>query len=165
MQRTETDCRWVLLAVAAQALGIAAGCDKAPPPKASGDANVLVSWVSSQPLWGSERFEVKPSGAVAYRFEPVDGSAVIEGHTTVDREQRLALGRRLETSPCCSLKSERSGIPDEARPELAIRVGSTDCKVVLWNGEWRDRAEARSCLDIIRPLMTTAARQRAPQGL
>ncbi len=56
----------------------------------------------------------------------------------------------------CSLRSGRSrGVPDEAKPSIAVRLEGMDCSVTLWDNEFSDDPHAHACLAVVETLGRT----------
>jgi len=128
------------------ALLAAVGCGASHPIDTRSAA---FSWGVSQGLWGQEQLTIAADGAAHYRFESA------RGQPGVDRSRRLSPGelaplRRATSNPAfCTLRSGRSGIPDEGQPSLTVRTAAQVCTVSLWDGEWEDIAAARAVRDAV----------------
>lgn len=88
-----------------------------------------------------------------------DGTATRTAETTVSAvvapAELEALAKVLREHDLCGLRSSReTGVPDEARPSIAVRLEGLDCRVQLWDGEWHDGGRAQACLDAVEELGT-----------
>lgn len=131
----------------------------------AGFTGTVVRWSVSQPLFGTETFVANADGGLRYRLEPAGGKPKTAGSATVRPQELKTLARKLAELDCCDLESGRSGIPDEGKPSLTIRLSASNCTVSLWDGEWRKVPAAKACLEAIKPLMVKAAGKPAPQGM
>ena len=83
-----------------------------------------------------------PTSALVYTSIRGNEEKVIEG--TVSPEELRLVARVLRDTSFCSFRSsDRHGIPDEARPSVAIRYEDLDCRVQMWDGEFRDDENAK----------------------
>lgn len=88
-----------------------------------------------------------------------DGTATRTAEATVSATVTPAelegLAKVLRDHDLCGLRSTReTGVPDEARPSIAVRLEGLDCRVQLWDGEWRDGGRAEACLEAVEALGT-----------
>jgi hypothetical protein len=98
---------------------------------------------------GSVSFEVKADGTAEYHSEG-GGNPEKTVRGKVAPEEIAALAAVLRESDFCSLTSSRStGVPDEARPGVRVRIEGIDCHVKLWDNEWRTSPAAQKCLSAI----------------
>ena len=110
-------------------------------------------------MGSSTTFEIRADGTATYASTggPA-GKRDVRANATP--EEVDALVRVLREHRFCSLRSGRStGVPDEARPVVSVRVGDVDCVVKLWDGEWRDDEHARACLAAVEALGRTLAKR------
>lgn len=98
---------------------------------------------------GSVTFEVRADGTASYQTSGGrEGKKALRA--TVTPAEMTALADVLRKHRFCSLTSGRSqGVPDEARPSVRARIEDIDCRVQLWDEEWRDDANAKACLDAV----------------
>ena len=76
----------------------------------------------------------------------------------VDPKDIEQIRKVLVENSFCSLRSRRSrGVLDEARPEISVRLEGLDCRVELWDGEWRDRPAAQASLRAVENLASKLA--------
>jgi hypothetical protein len=129
-----------------------------PGPTELPPETVVLEWGVSQGLWGTERLAVRADGGITYDFEPVQGRdlAPVHGTAALSSEELEALRRTLAEQDVCSLQSERPGIPDEGMPRLTLAFPDLECSVQLWDGEWRDGAQAGPCAVAVQGLVQRA---------
>jgi hypothetical protein len=103
-------------------------------------------------MGGSTAFVVKSDGTAEYTEEGgPNGKLKVTAKATPEELQKLAA--LLEENDFCSLVSMRStGVPDEAHPSASVRMHGIDCKVSMWDGEFRDDEEAKRSLAAIEGL-------------
>jgi hypothetical protein len=101
---------------------------------------------------GSVSFEVKTDGTGEYQSEGgPEPKKTVRAQVTPDEIASLAAV--LRDNDFCSLTSTRStGVPDEARPSVRVRLEGLDCHVQLWDGEWSDTPAAQRSLSAIESL-------------
>jgi hypothetical protein len=138
--------RWVI----ACACGIVGGnpsCTSAP----SGLVDDLVVLYGVGHRDGEASLDVYADGRVVAREQIHD--AIAERRVQIEPTELEALRRTLAEHRCCTLRSRRkTGVPDEARPSLAIRWGGEDCKVQMWDNEWSEDPHAKACLRAVEDL-------------
>lgn len=102
---------------------------------------------------GQTSFEVHVDGTAEYASSggPPGTDKKVQAKATVAELEAIATV--LRDNHFCSLRSGRStGVPDEARPSVRVRMGELDCRVELWDGEWGDDPQAKACLTAIEAL-------------
>ncbi|MBW2525385.1 MAG: hypothetical protein JRI23_14460 [Deltaproteobacteria bacterium] len=137
------------------------GC-KAPPSSLPPDA--VLSYAVDH-LSGSVSLVVKADGTAEYRksvgFGVKSGTPTLRA--TVSPQELRALAAKLRANDFCSLRSGRdTGVPDEARPTIAVRLEDLDCRVQLWNGEFRDKPTAQASLKAVEALVGVVAKRATP---
>ncbi len=117
--------------------------NKAPPSNLSG-TNVLVYGIGHRD--GSVSLIVRADGAAEYSAQnPQIGDKQVRG--MVKPAELAALVAVLRQHRFCDLTSDRTeGVPDEARPSIAVHIEDVDCKVELWDNEFQDNRNAKACL-------------------
>lgn len=112
---------------------------------------------------GEVGLEVHADGRVIAREQRHD--ALLERRAQLGPTELQALRRTLEEHRCCSLRSRRKqGVPDEARPRLAVRWDGEDCKLQMWDGEWSGDPDAAACLGAVEDLHGRVMRSRDAEG-
>lgn len=101
--------------------------------------SLVLRWYVTQPLWGTQTFELDAQGRGHYSFEPAEGVSQprVERAVVLDTETRSRLEAALRSGGFCAQRSGRLGIPDEGRPSLSARLDGALCEVTLWDGEWQ----------------------------
>lgn len=147
--------RWSLAALVAPLSLAACG---APP---SGlPAGVLLRYGVAY-MGGETSFEVHADGTTDYAADRPGGKKRVRAKATPAEIDALA--RVLRDHRFCSLTSHRSkGVPDEARPSIRAHVAEMDCAVTLWDGEWRDDADAFACLSAVEAFGAKLSLRGAP---
>ena len=98
---------------------------------------------------GSYHFVVYEDGHATYE-ESGAGRPAKTVETTVSKEELAALAKTLREHDLCGKRgSNRKGVPDEARPSVAVRLEGLDCRVQMFDGEWRDDEHAQAALAAI----------------
>jgi hypothetical protein len=134
---------------------LALGCGA--PPSELPDGEALRYGVSH--MSGDVSFVVRADGSADYRREG-GGEAAIAVSAKVSQKELAALVEVLRARDFCNLSSSRdTGVPDEARPTIAVHLEDLDCKVVLWDGEFRDDDDARVCLAAVEALGATVRKR------
>jgi hypothetical protein len=110
---------------------------------------------------GSVHFTVRADGSAEYQSSGApDEPQPVERIAKVSAEELQALAKVLREKNLCSLTSSRStGVPDEARPSISVRLEDLDCKVRMWDNEYRDDPDAQACLRAVESL-GSAIRER-----
>lgn len=108
-------------------------------------------------MGGQTSFEVHADGSAEYEAdEPGGKKKHVRARATPAEIDALA--KVLREHHFCGLTSHRSrGVPDEARPTIRARIAGLDCAVTLWDGEWRDDADAFACLRAVEAFGSTLA--------
>jgi hypothetical protein len=103
-------------------------------------------------MGGSTFFVVHSDGTAEYSSSGgPQGSVKVTGKVPPEELEQLAA--LLEENDFCSNVSTRSsGVPDEAHPSASVRMHGIDCKVSMWDGEFRDDEEAKRSLAAIEAL-------------
>ena len=123
-----------LASLTALSLVFAAACG-GPPKPSELPPDVVLSYNVSH-MGGGVTFTVRSNRTATYEASEGRGPATrIEGAVT---EQALdAMTSTLRKADFCDLRSSRkNGVPDEARPSIAIHMGKFDCRVTLWDNEY-----------------------------
>lgn len=109
---------------------------------------------------GSVDFVVKRDGTAEYRESGgPEGDIEVTGKVAPETLKELSV--ILQKSGFCSLVSSRStGVPDEARPSAAVRLPGLDCRVQMWDGEFREDAAAQAALRAIEEIGASIRKQR-----
>lgn len=150
------------MALTARALLVSAlalaGC-RAPASKLP-EAEVLRFGVSH--MGGSTSFVIRADRTATYQ-QSGGRNGTVKLEATVTEEELGALAQLLEEKGFCSLVSSRStGVPDEARPGVDIRLGNLDCSVTMWDNEFRDDEDAKAALAAIEELGATLRERGNP---
>ncbi|NUO49641.1 MAG: hypothetical protein HOV80_12360, partial [Polyangiaceae bacterium] len=92
-------------------------------------------------MGGSTFFVVHSDGTAEYSSSGgPQGSVKVTGKVPPEELEQLAA--LLQENDFCSNVSTRStGVPDEAFPSASVRMHGIDCKVSMWDGEFRDDEE------------------------
>ncbi len=103
-------------------------------------------------MGGFTGFVVQADGTAEYtEAGGRNGSVKVRGRVTPDELAKLEA--TLRANDFCSLVSHRAtGVPDEARPSTSVRLGQLDCAVQMWDGEFRDDAQAKAALAAVEGL-------------
>lgn len=127
------------------ALLLVAGC-RAPASKLPAD-EVLRFGVGHR--GGSTWFVVRSDGTAEYAEEggPKPQIKVTAKVTPAELEQLAAFLQ--ENDFCSNVSTRSSGVPDEAHPSASVRMHGIDCKVSMWDGEFRDDEAAGRALAAI----------------
>jgi hypothetical protein len=104
---------------------------------------------------GSYAYEVDSQGNAKHmssRGHGMDEDAKTV-YAKVDANELHQLAKVLRDHHLCSKRSsDRPGIPDEAHPSVAVKLEDVDCRVSMWDGEWRDDSDAHACLEALEAL-------------
>lgn len=134
-------------------LALLAACGAPPSNLPSG---VVLQYGVSH-MGNTTSFEVKAGGAAEYTSTGGPGGKKHVRATATEAEVG-ALADVLRKNRFCSLTSGRStGVLDEARPSIRVRLAEIDCSVTLWDNEWYENQKARACLHAVEAFGRTLA--------
>jgi hypothetical protein len=149
----------VMIAYASGLMAGSVACTSAP----SGLVDDLVVLYGVGHRDGEASLDVYADGRVIARVQIHD--AIAERRVQIEATELEALRRTLAEHRCCSLRSRReTGVPDEARPSLAIRWAGEDCKVQMWDNEWSGDPHAKACLRAVEDLHGRAMKSPMDDG-
>ena len=137
-------------------VALLAGCHA--PPSGLPTNEVLRFGVGH--MGGSVDFVVKSDGTAEYRESGgPEGDVEVTGEVAPEAMSELAALH--ETNGFCTLvPAQSAGVPDEARPSAAVRLPGLDCRVQMWDGEFRDDAAAQAALRAIEQIGASIRKQR-----
>jgi hypothetical protein len=132
-----------------------------PTPSGLSDDLLLLYGVGHRD--GEASVEFHADGRVIAREQTHD--AIVERRVQMGPAELEALRRTLVEHRCCRLRSRRKrGVPDEARPSLAIHWAGDDCEVTMWDGEWSGDPHAAACLHAVEGLHRRVMASAADDG-
>jgi hypothetical protein len=166
VSRSARRTRWALGGLARSALSVlsallgvcSVGCGA--PPSRLAHPEVFRFGVSH--MSGNRSLVIRADGA-ATLDERFGARPRLVGTVMLEPAELDELARVLRERGLCALSSSsRHGIPDEAAPVVRVRLGSLDCQVRRWDGDWQDDADARAALAAVEALASRVSARLSP---
>jgi hypothetical protein len=113
-------------------------------------------------LLGVQALDVDPHGLATWtKRGPDPAAAPRTWRAQLTPAQLAALVDALAADHLCAQRSTRFGIPDESTLLVDACLPGVACEIMLWQGEWEDRPDARAALGAIDAIIDDVVKRGA----